>query len=157
MKKNNIILIIILLIIDIITKQIIINLLSVGESIKIINNLFYITLAKNYGAAFSILQNERLLFLIVTILIIFLLINYINKKDTSKLEGLSYSLIISGALGNFIDRLIRGYVIDFIDIRILSYHYPTFNLADSFIVIGVIILIIDGIRKEKNENKSKQS
>ena len=81
---------------------------------------------------------------------------YINKEKLSTLENISYGMIIGGILGNLFDRVFFGYVIDFIDFRIFGYNYPIFNLADSFIVIGVIIMAIITIRKEYHERSSSR-
>ena len=68
---------------------------------------------------------------------------YVYKnKPKYKLEKIAYSLILGGAIGNFLDRIVYGYVIDFLDFYIFGYNYPIFNLADTFIVLGVLLLII---------------
>ena len=71
-----------------------------------------------------------------------------NKEKLLNLECLSYGMIIGGIVGNLLDRLIQGSVIDFLDFKIFGYDYPIFNLADSFIVVGIIILFIASIRKD---------
>ena len=85
---------------------------------------------------------------------IFIIYKYLNKENLKNNEQFAYGMIIGGILGNFFDRLIYGYVIDFLDFKIFSYNYPIFNFADSFIVIGIIILIIIEIRKDKNERNN---
>ena len=157
MKKKIYITTILLLLLDVISKQIIIKCLNVYDSIKIIPNFFYLTYVQNSGAAFSILQDKRILLLIVAVLALYLLNRYINKNNLSKLECFCYPLIISGILGNFIDRLIYKYVIDFLDFRIFGYNYPIFNLADTFIVIGVILFIIDNFIKERSTKYANKS
>ena len=135
---------IIFFLIDLFSKYLITKLIIFGESITIINNFLNITYVKNTGAALSILNNNTLIVKIISLLIIIALIIYMynNKNSSSKFERLGYSLVLGGALGNLFDRLVYGYVIDFIDIYIFNYDYPIFNLADTFIVIGVIILFI---------------
>ena len=86
----------------------------------------------------------------VSIIILGILFYYLKTRDISKLESVGYGLIVGGALGNLFDRVIYGYVIDFIDIYIFGYDYPIFNIADIAIVFGVIILIIDMIRGVRN-------
>lgn len=136
---------IILLIIDIVIKLIISNKLILNESICVINNFFYITYVKNTGVAWSILSGKINLIIIITLIIISVLIIYIfNKKNYSILEIISYSMILSGSIGNLIDRIIYGYVIDYLDFNILGYNYPIFNFADMCIVIGIILILIFG-------------
>jgi len=110
------------------------------ESIPIINNIFHITYAQNFGASFSILQNQRYFFIAigsVTIaILICVIIRYYKRFD--KVLLLSLSLITGGAIGNLIDRIRLGYVVDFLDFRI----WPVFNIADSSIVCGSFLLIL---------------
>lgn len=147
---------IITLLIDIISKVIITNTLTLKESIKIINKFFYITYTKNTGVAFSLLEGSKIFIIIATIIILIVLIKYLNNKYVNRLEQISYGLIIGGALGNLIDRIIYGYVIDFLDFKIFNYNYPIFNLADVFIVIGIFWLIIDTWRGEHNAVRSRK-
>ena len=136
------ILLVVFLIIDVVSKLVVSNLMDVNDSIIIIKNFFNITYVRNTGAAFSIFAGERGLLLIVSILIISLIVYYVYKnKPKNKLEMLGYSMILGGAIGNFIDRIVYGYVIDFFDFYIFGYDYPIFNMADSFIFIGVVLLI----------------
>lgn len=142
---------IILLCIDQISKLLVVNLLTKTDSITIIKNFFYLTYINNDGAAFSILVGKRIFLILIAVLVIVMLISYIKKNNIqNKLELVSISLIIGGSLGNLMDRVIRGYVIDFLDFKIFNYNFPIFNLADTFIVIGVILLLLKEIRKENN-------
>lgn len=142
---------IILLCIDQISKLLVVNLLTKTDSITIIKNFFYLTYINNDGAAFSILVGKRIFLILIAVLVIVMLIRYIKKNNIqNKLELVSISLIIGGSLGNLMDRVIRGYVIDFLDFKIFNYNFPIFNLADTFIVIGVILLLLKEIRKENN-------
>lgn len=148
---TTIIISIILLCIDQISKLLVVNLLTKTDSITIIKNFFYLTYINNDGAAFSILVGKRILLILIAVLVIVMLIRYIKKNNTqNKLELVSISLIIGGSLGNLMDRVIRGYVIDFLDFKIFNYNFPIFNLADTFIVIGVFLLLLKEIRKENN-------
>ena len=89
----------------------------------------------------------------MTILIIGVLIYYIVKnRINNKMEILAFSLVIGGSLGNLIDRIVRGFVVDFISIKIFGYNFPVFNIADSLICIGVFLLFIIGLRKEKSHD-----
>jgi signal peptidase II len=129
--------------IDIVSKIIVSNLMNVQDSIMVIKNFFYITYVRNTGAAWSMFAGKTWLLIIVSIIIISLIIWYIYKnKPKNKLEKIGYAMVLGGALGNLLDRIIYGYVIDFFDFYIFSYDYPIFNMADCFIFVGVIILII---------------
>lgn len=147
-------LIIVFLIIDIVSKLVVSNLMNVNDSIIVFKNFFSITYVRNTGAAFSVFAGERWLLLIVSIIIISLIVYYLYKnKPRTKIEMVGYSMILGGAIGNFIDRIIYGYVIDFFDFYIFGYDYPIFNMADSFIFVGVILLI-ECTWRCKNGNKS---
>jgi signal peptidase II len=112
--------------------------LSLSQSFPVVRNIFHITLVHNSGAAFGILKNQTLLF-ILTSLAAFILIVQAFRNSKAKRFGLYYlslSLVLAGGIGNLIDRLRFGYVIDFLDLRI----WPVFNVADSAITIGAILL-----------------
>lgn len=148
---TTIIISIILLCIDQISKLLVVNLLTKTDSITIIKNFFYLTYINNDGAAFSILVGKRIFLILIAVLVIVMLICYIKKNNIqNKLELVSISLIIGGSLGNLMDRVVKGYVIDFLDFKIFNYNFPIFNLADTFIVIGVFLLLLKEIRKENN-------
>ena len=155
MKKIGIITIICILI-DIITKIIITNTLNLYESIEIINNFFSITYVRNYGAAWNILSGSRFLLIFIGIVALILIYKYFIKDERiSKLETLTYGLLLGGIIGNLIDRIVFGYVIDFLDFLIFNYNFPVFNMADTFIVISVFLILIDTFRGEKNENNCR--
>ena len=112
--------------------------LSAGESIPVIKNIFHITIVHNTGAAFGMFRSRPQLFVIIAIFAIFF-INFLLLRKShvlSSAERLSLYLILAGTLGNLTDRLMFGYVVDFIDLRV----WPVFNFADSFITIGAVIL-----------------
>ena len=156
MKKKPYIIAFFFFIIDLLTKQLINQIMNVGQSVKVINNFFYITYTHNKGAAWSILEDQRILLMIITVIVLFLINKFMNKEELSKLENVSYGMIIGGIIGNLFDRIFLGYVIDFIDFKIFGYDYPIFNLADSFIVIGIIIMAIISIRKELHERSKSR-
>lgn len=149
-----IILSIIFIIIDQLFKIIVVNNLTNNKSIEVIKSFFYLTYTNNKGAAFSILTGRRILLILVALIVIGVLIYYVRKnKIEGKVNKIALSLVIGGSIGNLIDRILRGAVVDFIDIKIFGYNFPIFNLADTFIVIGVFLLIIEMFRKEhKNDN-----
>ena len=133
----------VVILLDMVSKCIVSRLLIVNESVMIIKNFFNITYVRNTGAAFSIFSGNTFLVMIVSFIIIIGIILYISKnKPSNKMEKVAYSLILGGAIGNFIDRIIYGYVRDFIEIDIFGWDYPIFNLADVFVVVGVILLVI---------------
>ena len=137
MKKMYIISFLVILV-DRITKMLVENFLD--KELSIIKNIFYFTYVKNDGAAFSILGSQRLLLVILSILALFFIIYYITKKDKN---GIGYFFLIGGIIGNLIDRIFLGYVIDFIGI----YTFPIFNIADIFIVLGAILVLFEKEKK----------
>lgn len=151
-----IILTILVILVDFFSKYMVSKLMTVNETINLINNFFRITYVKNTGAAFSIFSNNTILVIIISVVIIGFLLFYIYKnKGNNKLENVSYAFILGGAISNLIDRLVYGYVIDFLDFEILSYDAPIFNLADTFIVIGVILFLINTLRSRYDGNSSE--
>lgn len=125
--------------------------IGLNNSIVIIKKIFSFTYVNNYGAAWSILEGSRLLLIILAIAILLVIyIGFIKDKKLTKIENISYGLLIGGIVGNLLDRIIHGYVIDYLDFNILGYNYPIFNLADSCIVISIFILIclnFKGVKK----------
>lgn len=135
------ILIAIFLILDQATKIYVRKNLPLGLKNEVIPDFFYFTHVENPGAAFGILKNGRYFFIVLTVIICIILI-YIMVKNNNKILRLSISFILSGAIGNWIDRVIRGEVTDFLDFYIFGYDYPVFNVADICINIGTFILFI---------------
>ena len=142
--KNIFIISIVIFLVDQMTKLLIYNNSSLDNSVNIIPNFFSITYTKNYGAAWSIMQNQRL-FLIMISLAALLLICYImyKEKKINKYQNMYYGFLIGGIVGNLFDRIIHGYVIDFFDFNIFGYNFPIFNISDIFIVVGIIMVIIE--------------
>ena len=136
-------LITIILMLDAFSKIIIMSNYMLEKEYPVIKNFFYISYVKNTGAAWSLFNNKKWLIIMVSAVVIMWIILYILKnKPATKIEKIAYSFILGGALGNFIGRVIYGYVVDFISIKIFGYNYPVFNFADVFIVLGVFMLII---------------
>lgn len=121
---------------DQLSKFIITRCLLQNQSIPLIKGIFHLTLIHNRGAAFGILRNQVPLFIFTSILAIILIYFNLKKNKHRKAYSIALSLILGGALGNLIDRLFFGYVIDFIDLRI----WPVFNIADSAITIAAVLL-----------------
>ena len=145
-KKDISIIIIFFLIIffDQLSKILVIKNFQLYESLSILP-FFNLTFVVNYGFAFGFLNNPSLNQIIV-ILVIFSIIAYflyLLIKTQDQFFRFSLILIISGAIGNFIDRILYGFVIDFIDIYLGSYHWPAFNLADSSITLGFILIMFN--------------
>ncbi|MFC9596767.1 signal peptidase II [Peribacillus sp. NPDC060186] len=135
---------------DQLTKWMIVKKMEYGESIEIIENLLYITSHRNRGAAWGILQGQMWFFYIITIAVIIGLVYYIQKMaKESRLLGVSLGLMLGGAIGNFIDRVVRQEVVDFVHTYIFSYSFPVFNVADAALSIGVGLLVIHMFLEEK--------
>jgi signal peptidase II len=144
-----------IILIDQVTKWLIVTKMHLGESIPVINDILYITSHRNRGAAWGILQGQMWLFYVITVIVIVAIVYYIQKEAKGKwLLGVSLAFMLGGAIGNFIDRLFRKEVVDFIHTYIFNYNFPVFNIADSALVIGVVLLMIQMLRDEK-EAKEK--
>ena len=146
-----------LIVIDQIVKILVISKLALQQSITIINNFFNITYVRNTGAAWSILSGNVLLLIMISVLALVTIYYYLIKdKDLNKIDIVSYSMLIGGIIGNLIDRIVHGYVIDYLDFKIFNYNFPIFNIADTLIVISIIIIgisLIVGEYREQNRNK----
>lgn len=141
------------LVIDQIIKNIVISYLNVGEKITIISNLFQINYLQNEGAAFSSFTGMRVLLILITITAFYMIASYIKKNEiTSKLEIISLGIILGGILGNLIDRVSFGYVIDYLSFTIFGYQFAVFNFADIGIVVGIFIFAILLLRRKQNAN-----
>lgn len=156
MQKKIIIYSIIFFILDLISKVIVNNFVSLTESITVINNFFYLTNVHNLGAAWSLFSGQRILLIVIGMAALFFIFRWINDFKNNNKNIWAFSLLISGLLGNLFDRIIYGYVRDFLDFRFGSYNYPVFNLADTFIFCGVIVLILAIIKGEENGSKSNR-
>ncbi len=141
--------------IDYVTKKIIEHNLELYEQIKVIGNFFLITYIHNRGAAFGILQEQRLFFLLITVIVVSGIIWYMQRsyRKGKGLVLIALGLVLGGALGNFLDRAIYGQVVDFMQFNFGSYMFPIFNAADSAIVVGVALIILDSLFDSKRENK----
>ena len=126
------------IIIDQLTKFLINMNLELNQSIPVINNVFHLTYILNSGAGFGILQQQKLLLIFISIIVIGVILYYIRKIKNEKVLQVLAGLVLGGTMGNLIDRISYGYVIDFLDFRI----WPIFNIADSFVTVGVIWLVI---------------
>ena len=146
-KKDSFYLIISLLIVtfDYIIKLKVKNNMNVGESINVVGNFFKITYIQNKGAAFGMLQEQQNLFLIVGFITIVFLVNLFLKTE-DKITKIAISMVIGGAIGNIVDRILYGYVVDMFDFNgVWSY---IFNFADICVVLGVGLLTLGIIRQK---------
>lgn len=143
---------------DQITKAVIQQKLFYGQSIKVIDGFFNITYVKNPGAAFGFMANasenvRKFLFLLIPVIACLWLLYLIwSVRNTNKLLCFSYSLILSGAIGNLIDRFTLGYVVDFLEFYLGTSYFPAFNVADSSISIAAGLLILDFLLELKRKN-----
>jgi len=138
---------------DQITKWIVVKKMTIGQSIPLIEGVFHLTSHRNRGAAFGILQDQRWFFIIITLLVVIGIIYYLQKVGRNQpMVAYALALILGGAVGNFMDRLFQGEVVDFLDFTLIN--YPIFNIADSAIVIGVGLMILDTLLEMKKERRN---
>lgn len=139
------------------TKYLIATKLELGDQIPVIGDFFLITSHRNRGAAFGILQGQQWFFILVTVVVVAGIVWYMNKvKGTRKLLPVALSLVLGGAIGNFLDRILTGEVVDFLQFNFGSYTFPIFNVADSCIVIGVALIILDSLRDMRGGEEIKE-
>lgn len=157
-KKSNIILSIVLVIvlsgIDLLLKYLVSTYLT---TVNIIDNFFSLTYVLNDGAAFSLFASRTYLLILIAIICLFFIIYELKNNLDDRMLSIGYSLVLAGLLGNFLDRLIDGYIIDYLSFKILGYNYPIFNFADILIVVGIVIVIIKEILKERGKKYEVRS
>lgn len=150
---------VVILIVDLSSKQLILNHFQLYESIPLMP-YFNLAYAQNPGAAFSFLADkgggQRWFFAFVAIVICVVLIVMMYRQSVNKkLSNIAYALVIGGALGNLCDRLVHGFVVDFIDFYVGDWHWPTFNIADMAICVGAALIILDScINTDKKASAS---
>jgi len=149
------------LVIDQLSKLYIDKTMKLYQSIPVFDGLFSITYLRNRGAAFSFLSEAscRLpFFLLATVIaVIAILVAFKKLRDDQRFAAVSLTLILSGAVGNLIDRVRMGEVIDFLDVYWKSHHWPAFNVADSAICVGVALLALDMYREEKRLKRESRT
>ncbi|WP_125558719.1 signal peptidase II [Salibacterium salarium] len=144
--------------IDQITKFLVVQNMDIAEDIEVIPGFFHLTSHRNSGAAFGMLEGQMWLFYIVTVIVVSVIVYHIQKyANESKMLGIPLGLILGGAIGNFIDRLLFGEVVDFFNVYIFNYNYPIFNIADSALVVGVFLLIIKMTAMEWQEKRKNKA
>lgn len=134
----------VVLAIDQLTKYLVVTGMQEGESIPVLGKYFMLTSHRNSGAAWGMFQGQMLFFYLVTLFVLGILVYvYIKEAKENTLLQLALTLLLAGALGNFIDRILFQEVVDFIDVLIVFYDFPIFNVADSALTIGVILMILE--------------
>ncbi|MGK4330398.1 signal peptidase II [Lonsdalea quercina] len=151
----------VVLVVDLGSKQWVMSHFQLGESLPLIP-FFNLTYAHNPGAAFSFLADkdgwQRWFFAVIALAITAALLVMMYRSSASqKLNNIAYAMIIGGAVGNLTDRLVHGYVIDFVDFYINDWHYPIFNIADAGICIGALLIVLEGffVSSEKKKAEGK--
>ena len=147
MKKDVYIYSFVGLLVDVLTKVVMTIFLSYGKSVTIIDGFFKFTMVHNTGGAFGLFKNNTLLLGLIGLAFTSVFIYYIEKTELKLIEKISCSMILSGIVGNLIDRVVRGYVIDFLDFNLFGYDYPVFNIADIFIVVGIIVMVMVSLKE----------
>lgn len=143
---------VILIIIDQLTKYFTVQNIDLYEVVEVIPNIVSLTYIQNTGAAFSILEGQMWFFYIVTIVVVSGLIYYMyTEARENKILGFLLSLILAGAIGNFIDRLFLQYVVDMIKLEFIN--FAIFNVADSYLTVGVVLLLIYTLYDERKTLK----
>ena len=147
--KNVYIVSLVLIVVDQFIKAVVSYKMGVYDTFTLIKGFLDINLVHNTGAAFSLLQGGRIIFIMIALIVIIGLTFYIKNQDyVDTRKTLVYGLLLGGIIGNLIDRIIHGYVIDYISFTIFNYKFPVFNFADICIVFAVIFAIIFTIKED---------
>ncbi|HEX7056154.1 MAG TPA: signal peptidase II [Bacilli bacterium] len=152
------------ILLDRITKLLVVDKLDLYETIPVIGRFLSISSHRNRGGAFSILQNQRTFFIIVTIVIVAGIVWYLQKlikRGGNRLLATGLGFVMGGAIGNFIDRVTTGEVVDFVQLHFVfaffgkhvDYIFPIFNVADVCIDVGIGLILLDTILKSRREKK----
>lgn len=148
MRKKAGIIGLIIFIIDILTKYYFENHFVINESKIIIDNFFSLHLVHNSGASWSILSGNTWILVILSFICLIFILKYMNDFKNTLWNTISFGFLLGGLLGNLFDRITKKYVIDFLSFKIFNYNFPVFNVADIFIVSGVIMIIVSIIKGE---------
>ena len=151
MNKKHILLFICTVVLDQLTKILISTNMNLYESIPVIDGFFSITYAQNTGAAWSMLEGKMIFFYLISLIALVVMGYFYKESHDNKLAQFGIVLMIGGTIGNFLDRLRLQYVVDFLDFDLFGYDFPIFNLADSFLCIGVFILIVTILLEERGK------
>lgn len=143
----------VVLVLDQMTKYLV-RLFMFDSSVIVFENVFHLTFVKNTGALFGMFQNSNTIFIFITVVVIGFLVYLLKtSQDTKMFYYCNIGLLIGGAVGNLVDRIFFGYVIDFVDVRV----WPVFNVADSAISVGIVLMITYLIYEESMSKKKKSS
>ncbi len=150
MKKKLIIMTLIFLLVDQISKFIVVSNLNPNDGFTIIPSFFSLLYVQNTGAAWGILSDGTIFLALLSIVFLLFAIKYVlDLENLNSFKIVNFSLLFGGIIGNLLDRIIRNYVVDFFSFKIFSYSFPVFNIADCFIVISIILILIEIIVEEK--------
>lgn len=155
MRKKSIIIAFLVVLIDQISKLVVDNVFVLGKLKTIVPNFFYLTKMYNEGAAWNLFDGAVNVLVIVSIIAFLFLFRYQRVLKNNIRNIVAFALIYGGLIGNLIDRVIYGYVIDFIELHFGNYIFPVFNIADMAIVCGVILLLVAIIKGEEHDSNSK--
>jgi signal peptidase II len=152
-----------ILLLDQWTKYMVVQELPLYQRVKVIQGVFNLTHVRNTGGAFGIFGGEKgglgsILFVVVSLIaigaIVFL---FLKIKENEKVLALSFSLILGGAIGNLVDRLRYGEVVDFLDFHLSTYHWPAFNVADSAICIGIGLMALELLKGDRGKSTKSRA
>lgn len=157
MKKYIYIITFAVLFLDQIIKQVVASNMALHNTISVIPSFFQITYVENFGGAWGIFGNSTWILAFISMIILTAFLYYIRKQEKISITTMiSYGLFIGGLLGNLIDRLFRGCVIDYLDFFIFGYDYPVFNVADIAIVVAIGLLLIEMGKDEIHETRNRR-
>lgn len=136
------------------TKWLVVKSMEIGESVEIIKDFFYITSHRNRGAAWGMLEGQFWLFYVITVAVVAGIVYYMQTEAKNKplMKG-ALAFLLGGAIGNFIDRIFRKEVVDFVNTYIFNYDFPIFNIADAALTIGVILMLIAVFVEDRKEKR----
>ncbi len=135
----------VIVLLDQLTKGLVRHNMQTGESIPLLNNFLHLTYVQNAGAGFGILQGQQVLFIVLSVIVLGGIAYYYKRIPDIVSYNVVTAMLIGGTIGNLVDRIFLGYVVDFLDFRI----WPVFNVADSCLTIAIVIMIIMSFKMNK--------
>lgn len=143
---------------DQLIKIFVVTMIGVSNSIPVISDFFYLTQARNIGAAWSLFEGGRVFLILISLIaVVAIYMIFLKNKKLTTFEAITYGLLLGGITGNLIDRIFRGFVVDYLEFHIFGYAYPIFNLADILIVISVVLIIVQIIKEDVGDGKHKHN